>query len=257
MKDLMRKTLGRATLNYEEMTTVLGDCEAVINSRPLTYVSEDPGEPVAITPALFLTDLPGKENVDFDEVEGSQLTRRARYRREIYTQLRRRFRDEYLGQLVHHQEKAKYRRPVRLGEVVLVGSDDKKRNAWPLGRVVEIFPGGDGHVRRVKVRTQNGVIIRPIQRIYPLEVTTFDESSTASNNESPTASVPEMLPSTASNSESQTASVPEMSPTASTAETIFPAEFTPIKEVVTRMTKAGRVVRTPKKLDLLNLNWFI
>ena len=41
LKQLLKKTLGRASLTYEELETVLCDCEALINSRPLTYVSED------------------------------------------------------------------------------------------------------------------------------------------------------------------------------------------------------------------------
>jgi hypothetical protein len=41
LKQLLHKTLGKASLTYEELETVLCDCESVINSRPLTYVSED------------------------------------------------------------------------------------------------------------------------------------------------------------------------------------------------------------------------
>jgi len=41
LKQLLKKTLERASLTYEELETVLCDCKAVINSRPLTYISED------------------------------------------------------------------------------------------------------------------------------------------------------------------------------------------------------------------------
>lgn len=57
LKDLLKRTLGRTSLNFEEMNTVLCDCEAVINSRPLTYLTEETGEPIAITPAMFLRDI--------------------------------------------------------------------------------------------------------------------------------------------------------------------------------------------------------
>jgi len=58
----------------------------------------------------------------------------------------------------------------KVGDVVLVGSDGKKRFEWPLGRIIELFPGKDGKTRVVKVKTKNGVYLRPIQRLYPLEV---------------------------------------------------------------------------------------
>ncbi|GFW01392.1 integrase catalytic domain-containing protein [Trichonephila clavipes] len=43
VKELLRRTLGKCTLTYEELNTILCDCELIINCRPLTYVSEDPG----------------------------------------------------------------------------------------------------------------------------------------------------------------------------------------------------------------------
>lgn len=57
LKDLLKRTLGRTSINYEEMNTILCDCEAVINSRPLTYLTEETGEAAAITPAMFLQDI--------------------------------------------------------------------------------------------------------------------------------------------------------------------------------------------------------
>ncbi|GFW12939.1 bel12-ag transposon polyprotein [Trichonephila clavipes] len=57
------------------------------------------------------------------------------------------------------------------GDIVLIGTDDKKRLHWLLGRVLELFPGKDGIIRLVKLRTGRGDMLRPIQRLYPLEVT--------------------------------------------------------------------------------------
>ena len=41
VKRNLRKTLKNAQLNYEELTTVLAEVEAIINSRPLTYLYSD------------------------------------------------------------------------------------------------------------------------------------------------------------------------------------------------------------------------
>ncbi|GFS57507.1 hypothetical protein NPIL_212721 [Nephila pilipes] len=40
----------------EEMTTILWDVKAVINSRPLTYMSKDPSNLEPLTPSLFIQD---------------------------------------------------------------------------------------------------------------------------------------------------------------------------------------------------------
>ena len=41
VKQTLRKNLGRSCLTYKEMSTILCSCEDIINSRPLTYVTED------------------------------------------------------------------------------------------------------------------------------------------------------------------------------------------------------------------------
>lgn len=59
--------------------------------------------------------------------------------------------------------------------MVLVGSDDKRRLQWPLARIVELIPGKDGMVRTARVKTLHGMLLRPIQRLYPLEVLSSEE----------------------------------------------------------------------------------
>lgn len=57
------------------------------------------------------------------------------------------------------------------GDVVLIRSDEKNRGKWPLGVVVELFNGRDGVVRAVKLRAGKTFLERPIQHLYPMELT--------------------------------------------------------------------------------------
>ena len=41
VKWCMKKSLGRTTLSYDELNTLLVEIESVIKSRPLTYVKDD------------------------------------------------------------------------------------------------------------------------------------------------------------------------------------------------------------------------
>lgn len=168
LKQLLRKTLGRASLNYEELMTVICDCEAVINARPLTYVSEDTNDLDTLTPSVFLSEPKEYRLPDCDMIENVSLNRKIRKLQSLREILCRRFRVEYLGQLRIMTEK-KANSSVPVGDVVLIGDDKSKRIDWPIGRISEVIPGKDGRVRVVRVATNKGLILRPLQRIYHLE----------------------------------------------------------------------------------------
>ena len=41
VKKCLRKTIGRSTLNFDQLATLFTEIESVINSHPLTYVHDD------------------------------------------------------------------------------------------------------------------------------------------------------------------------------------------------------------------------
>ncbi|GFT20091.1 integrase catalytic domain-containing protein [Nephila pilipes] len=59
---------------------------------------------------------------------------------------------------------------LEIGDVVFISSDNTKRLDWPLGKVIELFSSPDGNIRLVKLKTKNGEVLRPVLRLYPLEV---------------------------------------------------------------------------------------
>lgn len=56
-KQILCRTLGNALLSYEEFYTVMCDCEAILNSLPLTLISEDTNDLIPITLAMFLGNI--------------------------------------------------------------------------------------------------------------------------------------------------------------------------------------------------------
>ena len=59
---------------------------------------------------------------------------------------------------------------VREGETVLVADHKAPRGSWPLARVTKTYPGPDGLVRVVEVKTARGVYKRPVTKTVRLEL---------------------------------------------------------------------------------------
>ncbi|UYV67831.1 hypothetical protein LAZ67_5002175 [Cordylochernes scorpioides] len=172
IKDLLVRILGHSSVYYEEMSTILCDAEATINSRPLTYIHEDFDSLILLSPSMFLHDSKYVGVPDLDKLDSKKFQDRYRHCQRLREALRSRFRSEYLGQLV---QKANERTPkLSVGDVVIVKVEDKRRLHWPMARIVVLFPGRDGHSRVAKVRTKLGTLIRPVQKLYPLEVSSGD-----------------------------------------------------------------------------------
>ncbi|XP_055932015.1 uncharacterized protein LOC129962291 [Argiope bruennichi] len=218
IKELLKRTLGKAILKYEELLTVLCDCEAVVNSRPLTYISEDPNDLILLTPSLFLNGKSSYDTIDLDLSEFSKFQKRIRYRRKLIHDFRSRFRKEYLGQL-RQKRPGKSGHDFKVGEVVMIEEPSKKRVYWPLGKVISLLPGRDGKVRTLKLKFKNSELIRPIQRVYPLEVPFINEIVKIDGV--PTSSVKEN-------------------------------ELTNNAVIRNKITKSGRLVKIPERLGLFN-----
>ncbi|GFX03320.1 integrase catalytic domain-containing protein [Trichonephila clavipes] len=99
VKRTLRKTLGKTSLNHEEMYTVLCDCESLINSLPLTYVTDDVEGLEPLTPEMFSQDIREIGVPELDQIDENKLNKILVYRNRIQNDLRKRFRVEYLGQL--------------------------------------------------------------------------------------------------------------------------------------------------------------
>ena len=54
--------------------------------------------------------------------------------------------------------------------MVIVRGDESNRGKWSLGVIVDLFEGGDGVVRAVKLRAGKSFLERPVQHLFPLEL---------------------------------------------------------------------------------------
>jgi len=171
MKLALKKAIGKTLLKYEELVTLITEIEGILNSRPLTYISDSSPNP--LTPAHFLIGYRSSA-LPVSLPQSAPLTLGMRFKRknEIINKYWTRWRSEYLTSLRKHFEQRKRTNPslnIKVGDVVLVRDDGKKRCTWKMGRVQEVMHGRDGCIRSAVVRTENGVLRRAVECLYPLE----------------------------------------------------------------------------------------
>ena len=201
-KRCLRKMIGQAKFSYDEMYTAIVEVEAIINSRPLTFLnSSDTEEPLTPSHLLVgrrLLSLPDNltcltpEDEDF-EVTGELLRRRAKHLNSVLNHFWKRWSREYLLELREaHQQRYVHgsSTPVKPGDMVLVHDPDHPRGFWRIARVERLITRRDGLVRGAILRlpTKNGwqtTLQRPLQLLYPLEISQEEtpvEPTTRNNN---------------------------------------------------------------------------
>ncbi|XP_053687243.1 uncharacterized protein LOC128736780 [Sabethes cyaneus] len=155
----------------EALYTVAVDAEAIVNTRPLTYLPLDAAEKEALTPNHFLlgsssgVKQPAVKMIDsVKAISGSwhmiQHTLDLFWKRWIR---------EYLPTLTKRTKWFGETKVVQPGDLVLI-IDESRRNGWLRGKVLMVVPGKDGRVRHAVVQTSGGVFRRPVSRLSVLEV---------------------------------------------------------------------------------------
>jgi hypothetical protein len=179
-KNAFKKVLGRAQVTLSDLQTIIVEIEAILNDRPLTYVSADIDDEEALTPSHLLngrriTSLP-HENVDDEDINDpdygnlTEMTRRARRQALLLQHFRNRWKTEYLTSLREfHKTTGNNKQTINIGDIVLV-HDDKPRVNWKLAVIENLIEGEDGQIRAAHIRTSTGKTNRPIARLYPLEI---------------------------------------------------------------------------------------
>ena len=167
----MYKVIGGAKLYWKELSEALLDIETQINRRPLDYIEDDVEMPT-LTPATFLfqctAHLPEEEAWRTKEKD---LRKRAKFLKTCKDSLWRRWQREYLTALrERHNLTHKVSKFQPEEDVVIVKTENKNRGTWPLAVMTKTHQGRDGVFRGVELKTATGVIDRPVQLLYPLEL---------------------------------------------------------------------------------------
>ena len=198
-KTTLKKTLGKRLVTFDELWTLVTEIETVVNERPITYQHCSLNEPTPLTPSmlvngrsLLMMPHPVVTNDKLNDPDFGNsnkiLNQRAKQTDALFHQLWSRWKREYLPALreshMHNSKnnKGTSKNIIEVGDVVLVHEDNTKWSHWPLAVVLKLKFGNDGLVRSAEIRMREAVSNRPINKLYPLEVSSNNMASNMVEN---------------------------------------------------------------------------
>lgn len=166
MKHHLHRSIGDTKLTFEELSTVVSKIEAILNSRPITPISNDPNDLSSLTAGHFLIGRPLISKADSNLLH-TPCNRLQRW--QIVTKIQQTFWDrwsrDYLNQLQVRTKNYKKEIPIEVGQLAILHREDCAPLHWPLGRIIYLQPGKDGIPRVATIKTVSGIYSRPINKL--------------------------------------------------------------------------------------------
>ena len=156
-------------LTDEILKTLFCEVESILNNRPITKLSSDPGDLTPLTPNHLLVMREGPRGPPGLFSETDMYRRRWRYIQHLTNQFWQRWVKEYLPELQRRQKWSKEKRNFKVNDLVLVCDEGTPRHLWPLALVEDVKEGRDGLVRSLRLKTKSTILVRPVTKVVLLE----------------------------------------------------------------------------------------
>lgn len=162
-KRILRKLLRKEILTYNELLTLLKKIENILNNRPLTYMDDNEiGQP-PLTPNHLIYGRKIEADVSNTGETDVGVQTRLKYFWEQW-------KTGYLTSLRERTTKNSRNvvSTIDVGDVCLI-EDQGPRITWKMGRVEELVRSKDGKFRTAVIKTLNGQLRRPINKLVVIE----------------------------------------------------------------------------------------
>lgn len=176
-KESLRKTIGTRLMTEEQLRTVAVEIEAMMNDRPLMVPTGALEDAAPITPSLLMSGRSLRSLPTAAPARGgASITALWNARQQILEQGWKHFYKTYVRNVLPRIQKWKDADAalLKVGQVVLLTTENPARGQWPRARVLSINDGPrtrDGLIRTVTVRLADGrTLTRAIQQLVLLEL---------------------------------------------------------------------------------------
>lgn len=174
-KHHLKRILGQTPLTFEDFYTLLTQIESILNSRPLTPITNDIDDLTVLTPAHFLIgrSFSGIPDPDYSPIPISRLDR-YQHLQQMAGHFWNRWSKEYISELQVRNKWKGNTENLKAGQMVLIKEDNQPPANWKLARIICVHPGNDNVVRVVTVKTATNQFKRPVNKLCLLP---FEEAS--------------------------------------------------------------------------------
>ena len=169
IRKVLQGIVHEQTLSDESLRTLMCEVESIVNSRPLTPMSDNINDLHTLNPNHLLLTREGPNLPPCATEETDRYRKRWRQVQYLATLFWRRWKKQYLPELQRRQKWLQPKPNISKGDLVLLQEENVPRNLWPMGRVIDTYPSKDGLVRSVKLKTKNTELVRPVTKIVMLE----------------------------------------------------------------------------------------
>ncbi|XP_034936335.1 uncharacterized protein [Chelonus insularis] len=172
----LNRTVGETALTFEEFNTLLIQIEAILNSRPLQPLTEDPDDLSTLTPAHFLIGEPltAIPEPSLLTIQPSRLTRWQLLQQKMQL-FWKTWSSQYLQRQLSISKWYHRSHQLKVGSLVLLTDERFPPAKWPLAKITQLIPGSDGLTRVVKLKTATTELTRPITKLAILPYSPHDD----------------------------------------------------------------------------------
>ena len=171
-KKSLKIAIGEQLLTPFELYTCLYEVANLVNQRPIGRIPTDPDDGAYLCPNDMLLGRATPEVPQGPFKDTRNPRRRVEFVQKIVDSFWKHWTRDVFPALVPRKKWHVEKRNVQVNDIVTVADQNAVRGKWAVGRIIEVYPGPDGRVRNVKVRTATGEYSRPVNKIaviYPTE----------------------------------------------------------------------------------------
>ncbi|XP_068742525.1 uncharacterized protein [Montipora capricornis] len=148
-----------------ELGEMVREVANLVNQRPIGRIPNDPDNGKYIYPYDILLGRASSEVPQGPFKETQNPRHRVEFLQKIVDSFWKRWNRDVFPSLVPRKQWQIERRNVKVNDIVTVADSNAVRGKWCTGRIMEVYPGPDGRVRNVKIKTSTGVYSRPVTKI--------------------------------------------------------------------------------------------